>query len=646
MRSLLIRLLIVGLFAAGVAHYAIRAWGPPYTPKYYAVSTGQSLQGPESDGVHGKFLYARRNIYLPQRPNHAWLQVTGRDRITVYVNGERAGIDGQIHPWAPAALMLDLTPFMIEGKNVIAVSTQQYTQLQPTILSIEGGYELGGQQHKISTDDEWRCSHAFDRGKSWWFSTEFDDRKWQPVKLTDERLAGQVYIPPRSVSQPRDAKWITTERLEGKIASLRREFNIDARPIGGWIRLAATSPYRLAVNGVLVDTQEEDIALPRSGFPVERTYDITPALRRGENSIAVQMTTPGELPHLWVDAEVEDATGNRQSLDTGKAWLAIGKLSPDWMSAERAETSDVAVAEVWRPAVVGIGNLGMNPRQFEHEFVHIVWPDSFLAWHWGMEIGLSLLLAALTWFACREVSVWLAGGDPERLSPYLAYLALVIPAAALWGGIYSTYDPRVSTQTIYQPQWVLLALAAVPLQWLLLKLRASQPAETTAKLSPTLDAPAEATPKLGPLSYAAWAVLVLVVIGAGLRVRHINLEPIHHDEVSAYWFTRGILETGFPGGEVAKDIPYGYAATSELAFYTNAIVGLFVEDPVLVLRIPTVLFSIATIPLMYFVGSRLFSPMVGLIAAAMYTFSPYCIEMSNFGRYFAQLQFFTILTRF
>src|SRR5207249_3879909 len=55
-------------------------------------------------------------------------------------------------------------------------------------------------------------------------------------------------------------------------------------------------------------------------------------------------------------------------------------------------------------------------------------------------------------------------------------------------------------------------------------------------------------------------------------------------------------------------------------------------------------FSALATWLLFHVGRRLFATPVGLLAAAIYTFAPVCISMSNYGRYFSQLQLFVLLT--
>jgi hypothetical protein len=141
-----------------------------------------------------------------------------------------------------------------------------------------------------------------------------------------------------------------------------------------------------------------------------------------------------------------------------------------------------------------------------------------------------------------------------------------------------------------------------------------------------------------------WVVLFAVALW--LRLVHVATEPLHHDEVTCYAFTLGVRQYGFPGGQVDKDIPFGWCATSELTYYTSALASFFVDDPRLVLRLPTVFWSMITMGLIAFIGYRWFNSRAAFVAATLFAFSPHVIGMADFGRYLSQVQFFTLLTMY
>jgi hypothetical protein len=106
----------------------------------------------------------------------------------------------------------------------------------------------------------------------------------------------------------------------------------------------------------------------------------------------------------------------------------------------------------------------------------------------------------------------------------------------------------------------------------------------------------------------------------------------------------GVLKRGYPSVKIDDDVPVMYTATSELVYYINALGALIYDNDIYVTRFPQVCWSTLTIVLIYCVGRRLFNRLTGVVAATIYTFSPVVIAMSDFGRYFDQLQFFTLLT--
>jgi hypothetical protein len=190
---------------------------------------------------------------------------------------------------------------------------------------------------------------------------------------------------------------------------------------------------------------------------------------------------------------------------------------------------------------------------------------------------------------------------------------------------------------VYQGRWVAQAVLSLPLQWGVLAVVARR-----RRLDRPHAEPREAGHWRGAL--VGGLVTALAVIGFVLRIRDVATEPLNPDEVTVYRATRGFLERGFPKFVIHEDIPVKDICTSEIIYIGTALAALLFEGDCQVVRVPAVCWGTGTILLIFVVGRRLFGTTVGLIAAALYTFSPYCIQMSNFGRYFSQLQFITLLT--
>lgn len=128
-------------------------------------------------------------------------------------------------------------------------------------------------------------------------------------------------------------------------------------------------------------------------------------------------------------------------------------------------------------------------------------------------------------------------------------------------------------------------------------------------------------------------LLFLVVIGTIIRI--INLESMF-----LYWDE--------PIHSVRIDyqpLDYVLAHNNGSAFFALLVHFLLsLGKIVLMARLPSVLFGILTIFLLYFVGKYLFSRKEGLTAAAFAAFSPFLIRYSQYARGYATLAFFALLS--
>jgi Dolichyl-phosphate-mannose-protein mannosyltransferase len=580
--------------------------GPPAVPRYVVAFEGTGLSSPDREA---KNLYLRRAVYLAQRPRHAWLQVIARDRLRVYVNGEVLG--GGDSDGLPVATVLDLVPHLKPGTNVIAITARQSSIGVPPVVAIEGAYALSaGQTARIEPDPQWRSSTTFEHG---WLSDTFQDRQWMSPAMAPLSIRAAVRTPPRAVTVESQAAWMTPDQSEAGRVAARREFTLTGRPVSGWLRLASTGGYRLSINGVLVDEREGDIGTDQTPRHVSRIYDVTTYLRRGSNVVAVLLTRATAPPRVLADLEVEDWRGGRVRVSSDERWVSL--------SNPPADALDRTVESAgWHACRIEIGDVGLPPWTRQTVFVTSgPRPPIVLQRLLGLT-ALVLLIAAVTLIACRAVE--------SRLGA-VASLATVPAAVALGAIVLLGHDPRIRLSVAAQVWCLALAALSIPIQWLLLW-RLPAVCRPAARIR---------------LPHARRSVIVLALIAVGLwfRLAAIRTEPPQWDEVEHYEYTLGFLERGFPSRQIHPDLPIAYVHTSELMFVPSAIVALFADDPRLVMRLPAVVWSALSIWLVYVMGRRMFAPTVGVIAAALMTFSPVAIAMATVGRYFAQLQFFTLL---
>lgn len=129
-------------------------------------------------------------------------------------------------------------------------------------------------------------------------------------------------------------------------------------------------------------------------------------------------------------------------------------------------------------------------------------------------------------------------------------------------------------------------------------------------------------------------LIALTAVGFWLRVRNLGALGLELDEGHQALAVRGILEHGLPrvpsGDLYSRGWPFLYLEAA-----AAAVLGL----SEFALRLPGVLFGTASIGMIYLLGARVFSRGVGLLAAAIFTFSIWEIEFARYARMYTAFQF-------
>jgi hypothetical protein len=634
MKSRALPVLLVAGFAIAVGDFAFRVWNPSPTSEYMIEGVFRPFQL-QSAGEPKKHLYLRRTWRLTEPPQRAWLQLIGHDDLDVFVNGRRVGRADAVGNNRLVGQVLDITAYMHVGENSVAIHAPQRVLGRPPQIAVEGECEFAdGSTKSLADPDGWRAADVYDRRGEFWFETAFDDTHWvEPALGAPVRWRAQVDVPPRSITQARRSQWITPRNVSDGTAAFVRSFDVPGAALEGWLRIQSTGSYRVAINGWLLTNEQPHLGIRKPIHAREQTFDISPLLRSGSNTVSILAETAGENPRILADVEATTLRGDRTYVATNAEWKSAGGYMADWLEPD-LESAD------WQPCEAEVGYLGVTPRTVARELAAISPPGAFWfarAAKYAGSIALTGLIAAVGATITGRLLKLTRPDDsplPEAL-PYLALLPSTIAAAT--GGLM-TWDMAFAAHDVYQPLWLMGLWLMIAAQWLLLL------AVNTGRAA----AKAFAEPRIGR-SRTEWAAIAACWLAIGgiafwLRARDLTAEPIHHDEVTAYAFTASIFEYGFPGGQVHPDIPFGYAATNELCFYVNALCALFVDDPLLVIRIPSLAFSMASLALVAYIGWKWFDPYVGFVAAILFALSPHIISMADFGRYLSQVQFFTLLT--
>ena len=138
---------------------------------------------------------------------------------------------------------------------------------------------------------------------------------------------------------------------------------------------------------------------------------------------------------------------------------------------------------------------------------------------------------------------------------------------------------------------------------------------------------------------AAAALSCLIIIGFWLRIHHLGNLGLIVDEGHQALAVNGILQHGYPV------LPTGRTYAWNLVFiYLQSASALVFGVNEFSLRLPGVLFGVATIPMTWWFGRTLFDAKAGLLAALLIALSVWEIEVSRYARAYAVYQFFYVFS--
>lgn len=131
-----------------------------------------------------------------------------------------------------------------------------------------------------------------------------------------------------------------------------------------------------------------------------------------------------------------------------------------------------------------------------------------------------------------------------------------------------------------------------------------------------------------------YVLLILTGIGIFLRLYHLSFNSLWLDEAATYNYAKQSLLAPWQAIWNANIQEY----TPPLFYWIEHFM-LFFGSSEFILRLVPALFGIATIPLMYFIGREIADRNVGIIAAALMTFSPFHIYYSQEARTYSLMVF-------
>ena len=246
--------------------------------------------------------YFRKTVFVASPVRHGWIAISARDSYVLYVNGRPVAARQFVS--IQVGGLHDITPYLLQGKNVIAVVSRRRSFPGPADLVAEGlVHETAGTTQRIGSDSTWRVSDVEPRtwGASSWHSPRIDDSTWMAAAAGDLTPATRdirVPVLPEAITLPWKAQWLAHGPNDASGST--STWTIEPPLQGAALRLSSPPGYVALLNGTsivpaeLLDRVDEALlAAEKTGVArsAERwhshVYDVSALVHAGTNTLTL-----------------------------------------------------------------------------------------------------------------------------------------------------------------------------------------------------------------------------------------------------------------------------------------------------------------------------------------------------------------------
>lgn len=672
----------------GASWFAYQSLLVPQTSSFEPRWQGaQWIQAADGNAPVASFRYVANLITVPDA---AFIIIAANQQFRAYINGTFIGGNAleTTRGEAPRAYIYDVLSMLVPGPNVIAIRVNNPDH-GPAGVRASFGVTHGENMVYYGTDGRWQATtegvktnHRYAITAAPWTAYGFDASDWAPSHpATPPDFTPRLTINQALYERPLAQRWMSTGA--GHDAYFVHPFTLPPGTERTWLRVIATGPSSVYINGSLLiawneqvpiiqqqpsdyldDTSnlvpDEDAVNQYRGGLGLGIYDISPYLHGGNNTIAIHVTAPGTSnalvgletlnTALSLDMLTSDAHGR-------KSWIAPDAANTDWHASRQPQSGwqngDSEVLHTWS-APFSIGRPGTSKT--------VYLPDSASPRNTNV-VPLIRILQTIFWSSAVVLALWLlmALVVLRRYFPTgriaLAVLSLAyLPALALETLLVILDSESLIPQPFpYTWQWGLLLLILAGASYVLLWLAArKQPlpghlaiTAFARRIQASGTAIREHIASSGLRAHAYgwlsehWGLVVIMLIALPLICYNLSYEPYWQDELTSYYAAKGILAHGLPF------MPSGFLyPKGELYSYVLALsIAIFGEQNGL-LRLPSIIAYLVSLPLLYYVASRFFDKQVALLTTAMLAFSPFVLLWGRSMRMYEQAQMLMIVTMY
>ncbi|WP_211294501.1 family 78 glycoside hydrolase catalytic domain [Compostimonas suwonensis] len=300
--------------------------GSPNRPPAVSLAGSNWIWYPEGSPANSAPVgtrFFRTEITIPDGSDIsvAQVQMSADDRFEFFVNGEPALSSPDVQDAWRTARVTDVATSLHPGTNTLAIAA---TNGLPGPAGVIGQLHIetaAGDVLDVTTDDSWVSADVESPG---WQGPAFDDSAWPAATIGAAYGSGPwgSGVSPSTPPEP----------------LLRHAFDVAKEVASARAYISGLGYYKLFLNGDRVGDHELDPGFTQyDKTALYATYDVTDALRNGENAIGVSLgrgyfaqLQPDEWvsspwhdePKLKFDLEVVYTDGTTQTVSSGTDWLA------------------------------------------------------------------------------------------------------------------------------------------------------------------------------------------------------------------------------------------------------------------------------------------------------------------------------------
>ncbi len=670
------------LACTGTSWFAFQVFLVPQPEEFQP--NWQDARWVQANDATAPIAYFRYAVQFDKPPDNTFITVTANQVFRLYTNGIYIGSNTMdfVQGNTRQTYMFDLDASLVAGVNVIGLRVANVDKGTPQVRATIDA-QWGQQTYYYSTGKgSWQATaqtalvHPRAEQSSYaWTTRLFDASRWpQAQGVAQPPRSSLLMVNPQIYEQPMPAHWLSVGSGNGHEGYFVRSFALPAGFTNALLRIVATGEADIFINDHLYMQWNGQVNVPQinvvnylndNGEPAPYrnglmlgVYDVSSYLHAGNNTIAVHVLAPGTMTaktgldtlksalSLDILVGANGTYSNPFTSDVG--WYTSSQPVTGWTRASNATFGWAPPDAVGRP---GASRTFYLPDSNTPRNVQVIPPTLI-----GEIIAYSSIAVLVFWLV--SALILLRRYYPSRRAALEATSLVWFPALACEAVLVTlTREPLMPQPFPYTWQWgmvllALLGLSTLALWWHARRTflqRQQQAAQETASVSAYMhdrvyprqrdQMPQTLLQHIQRWLRHNWAILPVILLTIPMVCYDPTYEPFWQDKLSSYYAALHIMSSGYPAFPSGFTYPKG-----ELFSYILALLMfIFGTKSLLVPRLISMVCFLASLPILYVVGTKLFNRKVAWFATAMLAFSPYTMIWSRQTRMYEMAQLMVIL---